>query len=380
MSCFFPLDSRTEWVVVDQIYRLLVINPGSTSTKIAIFDNEKPIFEETLRHDASELNKFKRIIDQFKFRKDIILETLNKQGINITKLSAVVGRGGLLRPISGGTYRIDQDMLNDLREAKFGEHASNLGAIIAHEIASQLNIPAYIVDPVVVDEMDSKARVTGLPEIKRRSIFHALNQKAVARRIAMDMKLRYEEANFIVCHMGGGITVGAHHKGKVIDVNNGLDGEGPFSPERSGSLPVGDLISLCFLGELSEEQIRRKIVGKGGLVAHLGTNSAVEVEKMIENGNQKAAFIYDAMAYQIAKEIGKFSVVLKGKINAIILTGGLAYGKEFVQKIIQYVDWIAPVKVHPGENELYALAEGGLRVLRGEEKEKHYVREVVTIE
>ncbi|WP_245683867.1 butyrate kinase [Vulcanibacillus modesticaldus] len=365
---------------MDQIYRLLVINPGSTSTKIAIFDNEKPIFEETLRHDASELNKFKRIIDQFKFRKDIILETLNKQGINITKLSAVVGRGGLLRPISGGTYRIDQDMLNDLREAKFGEHASNLGAIIAHEIASQLNIPAYIVDPVVVDEMDSKARVTGLPEIKRRSIFHALNQKAVARRIAMDMKLRYEEANFIVCHMGGGITVGAHHKGKVIDVNNGLDGEGPFSPERSGSLPVGDLISLCFLGELSEEQIRRKIVGKGGLVAHLGTNSAVEVEKMIENGNQKAAFIYDAMAYQIAKEIGKFSVVLKGKINAIILTGGLAYGKEFVQKIIQYVDWIAPVKVHPGENELYALAEGGLRVLRGEEKEKHYVREVVTIE
>lgn len=358
-----------------KIYRLLVINPGSTSTKIAIFDNEKLVFEETLRHETTELQKYESIIDQYEFRKNVILETLHQQGINLTKLSVVVGRGGLLKPISGGTYRIGDEMLQDLREARYGEHASNLGSIIAYEIASQLNIPAYIVDPVVVDEMQPIAKITGMLEIKRKSIFHALNQKAVGRRVAKEMNLDYENSNFVICHMGGGITIGAHYRGKVIDVNNGLNGDGPFSPERTGALPVGDLISSCFSGKYTENEIKRKIVGQGGLVSYLGTNNAIEVEEMIKNGDDKAEFIYDSMAYQIAKEIGSYSVVLKGKIDAIIFTGGLAYGKEFVEEIIKYVDWIAPVKVHPGENELQALAEGGLRVLRGEE-EKSYNREV----
>lgn len=364
---------------MEQVNRLLVINPGSTSTKIAIFDNEKPVFEETLRHDNDEISKYNKVMDQYEFRKNVILDTLHQHEINLTKLNAVVGRGGLLRPISGGTYRIDEEMLQDLREAKFGEHASNLGAMIAYEIANQLNIPSYIVDPVVVDEMQSCSRVTGMPELTRKSIFHALNQKAVARRIAKDMGLSYEKANFVVCHMGGGITVGAHSQGKVIDVNNGLDGEGPFSPERTGTLPAGELVSLCFSGQYTETEIRKKIVGHGGLVAYLDTNSALEVEKRIENGDEEAAFIFDTMAYQIAKEIGAYSTALKGKIDAIILTGGLAYGKTFVAKITSYIEWIAPVKIHPGENELQALAEGGLRVLRNEENEKIYAQEVVQV-
>lgn len=354
------------------IYRLLVINPGSTSTKIAIFHNEKIIFEESIRHETAELDKYPNVIDQYEFRKDIILDNLHTHGINLTRLNAVVGRGGLLKPIPGGTYRIDEHMLADLREAKYGEHASNLGAIIAHEIAKQLKIPAYIVDPVVIDELESVARITGMPEIHRKSIFHALNQKAMARKTAKEMNLDYEKANFVVCHMGGGITIGAHCQGRVIDVSNGLDGDGPFTPERSGCLPVGDLVALCFSGRFTENEIRRKIVGKGGLMAHLGTNNALEVEKMIDQGDQKAKEIYDAMAYQIAKQIGAYSCVLKGRIDAIILTGGLAYGKSFVQKIMDHIEWIAPVKAAPGENELQALAEGGLRVLRGEETEKTY--------
>lgn len=362
---------------MDNIYRLLVINPGSTSTKIGIYDNEKPVFEETLRHEAEALKQFKSVIDQFQFRKDIILETLNQNGINVTKLNAVVGRGGLLKPIPGGVYQVGPEMLQDLKSASYGEHASNLGAIIAYEIASQLNIPSFIVDPVVVDELEPVARYSGLKEIKRKSIFHALNQKAVAYRVAKEMNVEYQNANFVVCHMGGGISIGAHNNGKVIDVNNALDGEGPFSPERTGGLPVGDLISLCFSGLYTENEIKKKIVGNGGLVNYLNTNNAVEVERMIEQGNEEAKLIYDAMAYQIAKEIGAYSTVLKGKIDAIILTGGLAYGKEFIQTIRERIDWIAPVKVHPGENELQALAEGGLRVLRGQEQQYVYTQEGV---
>ncbi len=251
-----------ECIQLESTYRLLVINPGSTSTKIAIYDNEKPVFEETLRHDTEEIQSFSKVIGQYSFRKTLILETLNHHGINITKLSAVVGRGGLLRPIIGGTYQVDDKMIEDLKLARYGEHASNLGAIISYEIANQLNIPAYIVDPVVVDELQPLARFSGLPEIPRKSIFHALNQKAVARKVAKQMKLEYEKANFIVCHMGGGITIGAHQKGKVIDVNNGLDGEGPFSPERSGALPVWDIISLCFSGHYTESEIRKKLWAK----------------------------------------------------------------------------------------------------------------------
>lgn len=361
---------------MSEVFRLLVINPGSTSTKIGIYDNEKCVFEETLRHDADELEKYPKIIDQFDFRRETILNTLDNAGINISKLNAVVGRGGVLRPIPGGTYDVNDVMLNDLRSGKFGQHASNLGGIIAEKIASPLNIPAFIVDPVVVDELQPVARVSGIPEIERKSIFHALNQKAVARRVAKDLGKKYEECKFVVTHMGGGITVGAHSHGRVIDVNNGLHGEGPFSPERAGTLPIGDLVALSFSGKYFAGEIMRMLVGHGGLVGYLGTNDARKVEEMIASGDEKAALVYDAMAYQVAKEIGAYSVVLEGNIDAIILTGGLAYGTMFTDAIAKRVNWIAPVKVYPGENELQALAEGGLRVLRGEEESKTYPNQI----
>lgn len=355
-----------------ETFRILVINPGSTSTKIAIFDNEKSIFEETLRHSAEELAPFEKVYDQYEFRKNIILETLNEKDINVTKFSAIVGRGGLLKPISGGTYEVNEAMLRDLKDGVSGEHASNLGGIIAHEIASQLNIPAFIVDPVVVDEMDEIAKVSGMPEIERKSIFHALNQKAVARRAAKEMGKTYEDSNIIVAHLGGGISVGAHKKGRVVDVNNALDGEGPMSPERSGSLPVGDLVKMCFSNKYSLDEIKKKIKGKGGLVAHLKTNDGREVSSMIDNGNKKAALVYEAMAYQVAKEIGVCAAVLEGKVDAIVLTGGIAYDEKIVKWISDRVSFIGNIKVYPGEDELIALAQGGLRVVRKEEQAKIY--------
>lgn len=354
------------------INRILVINPGSTSTKIGVFDNEFSIFEKTIRHDMDTINQYDSIIEQYEFRKQTILESLDTEGINVSRLSAVCGRGGLLRPIEGGTYRVNDVMLADLKAGFAGEHASNLGGILAFEIASALNIPAYIVDPVVVDELDPIARISGFSVIERKSIFHALNQKAVARRVAKELGKKYEEVNFIVAHMGGGITVGAHKKGKVVDVNNGLHGDGPFSPERAGTVPAGDLVALCYSGEYFLEEIMKKLVGQGGLVGYLNTNDAVAVEKMIENGDEQASLVYSAMAYQVAKEIGAASAVLQGKVDGIILTGGLAYGKEFVQAISDRISWIADVIIQPGENELQALAEGALRVLRGEEAEKDY--------
>lgn len=360
------------YTVPHSINRILVINPGSTSTKIGVFDNELSIFEKTIRHEMDYLSQFDSIIEQYEFRKQTILESLDKEGINVSKLSAVCGRGGLLRPIEGGTYRVNDLMLTDLKAGFSGEHASNLGGILAHEIASGLNIPAYIVDPVVVDELEPIARISGFSLIERKSIFHALNQKAVARRVAKELGRPYEDVNLIVAHMGGGITVGTHKKGKVVDVNNGLHGDGPFSPERAGTVPAGDLVALCYSGEYFLEEIMKKLVGQGGLVGYLNTNDAVAVEKMIENGDEKAAVVYSAMAYQVAKEIGSASAVLQGKVDAIILTGGLAYGKDFVRSINERINWIADVIVKPGENELQALAEGALRVLRGEEKEKDY--------
>jgi butyrate kinase len=302
----------------------------------------------------------------------VILDTLNEQGINLTKLNAVVGRGGLLKPIQGGTYAVDDNMLADLKVGVLGEHASNLGGILAFEIASKLNIPSFIVDPVVVDEMQDVARVSGMPELDRKSIFHALNQKAVARRAAAEAGKKYEEMNFVVAHLGGGISVGAHRKGAVVDVNNALDGEGPFSPERSGGLPVGDLAKLCFSGKYTLDEIKKMIKGKGGLVAYLGTNDGREVVKMIESGDKNAELVYKAMAYQVAKEIGSCAAVLKGDIDGIILTGGLAYDKMLVKWISDSVEFISKVIVYPGEDEMTALAEGGLRVLMGEEEAKRY--------
>lgn len=358
---------------MQEAYRLLIINPGSTSTKISIFDNEKPVLEQTLRHSNEELAPYSTIIGQYEFRKNVILDTLNSNGINITKLSAVVGRGGLLKPMEGGTYKVNSKMLEDLRTAPMGQHASNLGAIIASEIAGQLDIPAFIVDPVVVDEMDEVARLSGMPDIKRTSIFHALNQKAVARRAASDLGKKYEELNLIVAHMGGGISVGAHRNGRIVDVNNALDGEGPFSPERAGGLPVGGLIKLCYSGKYTIDEMKKKVLGKGGLVAYLGTNDGREVTRMIQAGDKNAELVYQAMAYQVAKEIGACAAVLEGKVDAVCLTGGLAYDKLLMSWIKERIEFIGDVRIYPGEDEMIALAQGGLRVLRGEEEAKEYV-------
>lgn len=352
--------------------RILVINPGSTSTKIGVYDDLKLIYDETLRHSAEEIGAYNTIFDQYKFRMDIILNVLKKASIPVESLNAVVGRGGLLKPIEGGTYAVNERLLEDLRVGVQGQHASNLGGIIAYEIAKPLGIPSYIVDPVVVDELDDVARISGHPEIKRASIFHALNQKAVARRYANNAGKAYEDLNLIVAHMGGGVSVGAHRHGRVVDVNNALDGEGPFSPERSGGLPVGSLVKLCFSGKYTLAEVKKMINGKGGLVAYLGTNDGREVQKMIDNGDKKAELVFGAMAYQIAKEICSCAAVLKGNVDAIILTGGLAYGKRLVDAIIERVSFVAKVEVYPGEDELLALAEGGLRVLNGQEKAKEY--------
>jgi butyrate kinase len=353
-------------------YKLLIINPGSTSTKIGVYEDENPILIETLRHSSEEIGNYNSIYGQFEFRKNVILEVLREKDFDINTLNAVVGRGGLLKPIEGGTYSVNEIMLEDLKVGVLGQHASNLGGIIANEIAKELNIPSFIVDPVVVDEMEEVARISGIPEIERKSIFHALNQKAVAKRYAGEVNKKYEDINVIVAHMGGGISVGAHRNGRVVDVNNALDGEGPFSPERSGGLPVGDLVKMCFSGKYTHDEIKKKINGKGGYVAHYNTNDARAVAQAMRDGDKKAELLLHAMAYQIAKEIGKCAAVLCGKVEAIILTGGIAYGKDIVDCIKERVGFIAPVIVYPGEDELLALAQGGIRVLKGEETAKEY--------
>jgi len=353
-------------------YKQLIINPGSTSTKIGVYDDENPILVETLRHSAEEIGKYKEIYDQLGFRKEVILEVLKEKGFDIKELSGVVGRGGLLKPIEGGTYSVNDAMIKDLKQGVLGQHASNLGGIIAHEIATEINVPSFIVDPVVVDELDDVARISGMPEIDRKSIFHALNQKAVAKRYAKEKNTSYEELNLIVAHMGGGISVGAHKQGRVVDVNNALDGEGPFSPERSGGLPVGDLVKLCFSGKYTMDEIKKKINGKGGIVGYLQTNDAKAVGDRALAGDKEAKLIFDAMAYQVAKEIGRCAAVLQGKVDAIILTGGIAYAKYIVDYIKERVEFISQVVVYPGEDELLALAEGGLRVLTGQEAAKEY--------
>ncbi|OWZ84000.1 butyrate kinase [Natranaerobius trueperi] len=353
-------------------HRLLVINPGSTSTKIAIFDGEKPLFEKKLSHSPEELNEYDSIIDQYDLRKESILSTLDEQGINFNKLDAVVARGGLLKPISGGTYRVNDLMIEHLQQGYQGEHASNLGGIIAKEISKQLDIPSYIVDPVVVDELQDLARISGFEPVERRSIFHALNQKAVARQAASSLNKSYEDANLIVVHLGGGISVGVHENGKVIDVNNALDGEGPFSPERSGGLPNADLVKYSETNNLEWKDLKRKLIGNGGIVSYLNTNDGREVVDRIESGDEKAKLIYDAMIYQTAKEVGSCAPVLKGSIDGIVLTGGLAHDDYLVTKLKQYINFLGDVLVFPGEDEMQSLAEGCLRVLRGEEPAKEY--------
>ncbi|MDO4772492.1 MAG: butyrate kinase [Bacillota bacterium] len=355
-------------------YKILTINPGSTSTKIAVFENETQLFETTLRHTVEELAQFegKKIMDQYEFRKQVILDSLKANNFDIKELSAVVGRGGLLKPIEGGTYQVNEQMLKDLEEAAMGEHASNLGAMIAKDIADELGKSAYIVDPVVVDELQDIARISGIKENPRISIFHALNQKAVARRAAAEMGKKYEDLNFIVAHMGGGISVGAHEKGRVVDVNNALDGEGPFSPERSGGLPVGQLVKMCFSGKYTEAEIKKLIKGNGGLMNYLGTSDGREVSEMFLRGDEEATLVYKAMAYQVSKEIAICASVLKGKVDAVILTGGLAYDKDLNGWIQEHVGFVGKFIIYPGEDEMLALAQGGLRILKGEETAKVY--------
>ncbi|PIE54359.1 MAG: butyrate kinase [Dethiosulfovibrio peptidovorans] len=356
--------------------QLLAINPGSTSTKIALFEDENQLWENTQRYDLDVIGQFASVTAQEDFRLKKIEKALESKGVTAADLDGVVGRGGLLRPIPGGTYRVNDAMLEDLALASYGSHASNLGAPLALRLATQAGHPenAFIVDPVVVDELIEETRLSGLPEIPRRSVFHALNQKAIARRASNEMGKPYEDMSFVVAHMGGGISVGAHRKGRVIDVNNALDGEGPFSPDRAGSLPTGALVKLCFSGSVTLPEMRKKINGKGGLVAHLGTNDLREVERRIADGDGKADLVFRSMAYQVAKEIGLRSVALDGAVDAILLTGGLAYSDRFVEEIRRRVAFIAPVRVYPGEDELKALAEGALRVLSGQEEPKVYTR------
>jgi len=358
---------------MDHIVRILAINPGSTSTKIAVYEGETPVFLKNIKHSKEKLDTFDKITDQFQFRKQLIINQLKEADIELNSLGVIVGRGGLLKPIESGVYLVNNRMINDLQNSPVGEHASNLGGLIADDIAKSLpNAKAYIANPVVVDEMEDIARYTGHPKFKRLSIFHALNQKAVAREHAKSIMQEYEDLNLIVVHLGGGITVGAHRKGRVIDVNQGLDGEGPFSPERTGTLPVGQLIKMCFSGDYTQKEIMNMVKGSGGLVAYLNTNSAYDAEAAAFEGDEKASLILQAMAYQVAKEIGAMGTVLKGEVDGILITGGVANSKWFVSMIVERVHTIAPTHVYPGEDEMRALAFNGLRVLKGKAEIKEY--------
>ncbi|HNY03174.1 MAG TPA: butyrate kinase [Bacteroidales bacterium] len=353
--------------------RVLAINPGSTSTKIAVYQNTEPVFLKNIKHTTEDLAPFANIADQFHFRKEIILQQLKEADVQINDLQAVVGRGGLLKPIPSGIYEVNEQMIDDLKHSPMGEHASNLGGLIAHDLVQNLpNAKAYIVDPIVVDEFDDIARISGHPLLKRISIFHALNQKAVAREYARSVRKKYEDLNLIVVHLGGGITVGAHYRGRVIDVNQGLDGEGPFTPERSGTLPTMDLVRLCFSGKYAQKEVAKMVKGEGGLVAYLGTNNAYDVEKMVDAGDAGAELIYHAMAYQVAKFVGEMYTVLKCEVDAILITGGIAYDKGFVNWIQERIYKLAPIHVYPGEDEMKALALNGLMVVKGELEVKNY--------
>jgi len=350
---------------------ILAINPGSTSTKIAIFLGEKKILGQNISHAAEELAPFQKIIDQHKFREKVILNFLKENKFDVNLLAAVVGRGGLLTPMASGTYLVNDQMIDFLKNNKM-EHASNLGALLASDIAKIIPVDAFIVDPVVVDEMADIARITGLPEIRRISIFHALNQKAAAREAAKKLSRPYENCRLIVAHLGGGISIGAHLDGQVIDVNNALNGDGPFAPERAGSLPSWSLIELALSGKYDAAALKKKITGKGGIVAHLNVNDMRKVEEMVKAGDRDATLVFEAMAYNVAKEIGSLAPVLEGRIDAIVLTGGIAYDEYFVELIRRRVEFLAKLIILPGEDEMTALTQGALRVLNGEEAPKQW--------
>ena len=352
--------------------KLLIINPGSTSTKLGVFEDETLVSEETLRHTTEEIAQFDKIVDQVDFRKGMILDFLKNNNIDIKSFDVIVGRGGLLKPIPSGTYAVTDALIEDLKNAVGGEHASNLGGILAKGIGDEIGVPSYIVDPVVVDELEPVARLSGVPELPRVSIFHALNQKAVAKRYAKETGKPYNSLNLIVVHMGGGVSVGAHTGGKIVDVFNALSGDGAFSPERAGAVPPGALVDMCFSGKYTQAEIKKKLIGNGGFNAYLGTNDAREIMKRIDEGDEKAKLVMEAFIYQLSKNIGAMAAVLKGKVDQIILTGGIAHGEAVTNGIKERVEFIAPVTVYPGEDELLALAQGALRVMNGEEEAKIY--------
>ena len=354
------------------MYKILSINPGSTSTKIACYEDEHLVFEHTIRHTGDELKQYKKIFEQYEFRKNVILNSLKERGIATTDLSAVVGRGGLLRPIESGVYEVNDEMIADLKSSVGGEHASNLGGVIAREIANSISgCRAFIADPVVVDELQDVARISGLPQIPRRPTFHALNHKAIARKYAADNGTSYEKLNLVIAHLGGGISVAAHHQGRVVDTSQALDGYGPFSPERAGTLDAGLLVRMCFSGDYEQTEILKMLCGKGGLMAHLGINEAHIAAQRANEGDEKAKLILEAMSYTIAKEIGAMHVVLEGKTDAIILTGGIAHNKFVVDFVEKMVSSLSKFVLYPGEDELGALAMSGLRILRGEKAKKY---------
>ena len=358
-------------------YIILAINPGSTSTKIAVYEDTQPILTLAISHSAEEIAAFPTIGNQFEWRKNLVLKSLREHGFDIRTLSAVIGRGGLIHPVEGGVYEVNEALHDDLIHTR-RQHASNLGGLIAQEIAAEAGVKAYIADPVVVDEMIPYARISGLPQLPRESIFHALNQKAIARRYARETGRKYEELNLIISHMGGGITVSAHRQGRVIDTTNALNGAGPFSPERAGTLPPGPLTDLCFTGKYTREELQKLINGRGGLMAHLGTTSVPEILQRIDDNDLQAMLVLRAMCYSVAKEIGGMAIALKGKVDAILLTGGIAHNKRLTDFISAHIDFIAPVFVYPGENELEALARNALAVLRGDCEAKTYYKESVT--
>ncbi len=352
--------------------RILAINPGSTTTKIAVYDDETPLFETTLNHAREELASCAELVASMAFRKSAIEAELARHKVAVRSLTAVIGRGGLLRPIPGGTYAVNERMLVDLKSCKYGEHACNLGAMLADEIARAAGVPAYIADSVVTDELCDLARLSGHPEISRVSIFHALNQKAEAKRFCAARGLRYEEVNLIVAHIGGGATVGAHQRGRVIDVNDGLGGEGPYSAQRCGGLPTNSVIKLCRRENLPAADLIRKLNTHGGLLGYLGTDDGREISRRAQSGDEKARLVYEGMAYQAAKAIGACAAVLEGDVRAIILTGGFAYDRLFTNWIASRTAFIAEIVIMPGEDEQKALCEAALRVLSGEEQLKTY--------
>lgn len=351
-------------------YNILAINPGSTSTKLALYENDKEIFCNTLEHSAEEIEKYDKIQDQFEMRKNLVISSLLEKGYDIKSLSAVVGRGGMVPKVKSGAYKVNETMVNRLKFNPVIEHASNLGALIAYEIANEVNISAYIYDSVRVDELKDVARISGMPEIPRTSTSHALNSRAMAMKVAKMNGKKYSDMNFVVAHLGGGISVSVHEKGRMVDIL--ADDEGPFSPERAGRVPCKELIDLCYSGEFDKKTMNKKLRGNGGLKAYLNTVDVREVEEMIERNDEKAKLILEAMAYQVSKGIGDLSTVVEGKVDAIVLTGGIAYSKRITALIKKRVEFIAPVEIMPGENEMESLAMGILRVLKGEEEASEY--------